>query len=201
MALKNIQKYTIMIMGNIVQQWIIVYYHTIIYVLKGKMKMDFSFFQQFYSSLDFSFIELMLSTFFGFGSALLAEAIINSFNEKAIRKQLLKDLKAELLSLKCSIESLEPEKVYIQPYAIPIWKGAHECGSILCMDKEPYFLKILEVFSIIEETNLIEMKCFELLVDKSPSTDKALVLSTLSDNRQHVKDHIEKGLILLNGGN
>ncbi len=163
--------------------------------------MDFSFFQQFLSSLDFSFIELMLSTFLGFGSALLVEKIVNSCNEKAIRKQLLNDLKAELVSLKSIIELLEADKVYIQPYAIPIWKGAHECRSILCMDKEPYFLKILEVFSIIEEANLIEMKCFELLVNKSPSTNSALILSTLSDNRQYVKKHIEEGLTLLNGGN
>ena len=165
------------------------------------MKMEFSLFQQFLSSLDFSFIELMLSTFLGFGSALLVEKIINNCNEKAIRKQLINDLKVELESLKSSIELLESDKVYIQPYAIPIWKGARECGSILCMDKETYFLKILEIFSVIEVANLIEMKCFELLVNKSPSTDMVSIFSTLSDNRQYVKNHIEEGLNLLNGGN
>ena len=162
--------------------------------------MDNNYLLHYLSSLNFSFVELALSTFLGFGSALLVEAIINRYNEASLRKQLLKDLKEELLSLKTKVELLEEDKVYIQPYAIPIWKGTCECGSILCLDKESYFLKILEVFSIIEEANLIEMRCFELFVDKSTCADKALILSTLTDNRKYVKKQIDKGLLLLDGG-
>ena len=151
-------------------------------------------------SLDFSFIELILSTFFGFGSALLVEAIIDNHKEKKIRKQLIRDLKEELSSLKESVELLEPDKVYIQPYMIPIWKGARECGSVLCMDKEPYFWKILEVYSSIDEANLVERKCFELYVGQNNLRDKELIISTLANNRKYVKQQIDKGLILLKGG-
>lgn len=155
---------------------------------------------KFLSSLDFSFFELVLSTFLGFGSALLVETIVEKHREKVTRIQLINDLRAELLALNESIELLESKKVYIQPYKIPIWKGANECGSILCMDKVPNFFNILEVFSIIEEANLVELKCFELFVAKTTSTNMSLILSTLSDNRQYVKEQIMKGLQLLNGG-
>lgn len=162
--------------------------------------MDFNCLQNFFALFDISFLELVLSTFLGFGSALLVEAIVDSHKDKALREQLQKDLKSELSSLEESMEQLEPDKVYIQPYAIPIWRGACECGSILCMDKEPYFFKLLEVFSSIEEANLIERKCFELYVSPTPSTNVKLILSRLFDNRQHVKTQIETGLTLLNGG-
>lgn len=151
-------------------------------------------------SLDFSFLELVLSTFLGFGSTLLVEAIVDRRKEKAQREQLIQNLLAELRALKQKVDSLEGEKVYIQPYAIPIWRGARECGSILCMDKEPYFLRLLEVFSSIEEANLIELKCFELYVGKKNTADISLILSTLADNRSYLKEQIEKGLMLLNGG-
>ena len=151
-------------------------------------------------SLDFSFLELVLSTFLGFGSALLVEAIVDRRKEKSQREQLIQNLLTELLALKQKVDSLEPEKVYIQPYSTPIWRGARECGSILCMDKEPYFLKILEVFSSIEEANLIELKCFELYVGQKNTADIGLILSTLSDNRKYLKEQLEKGLVLLNGG-
>lgn len=165
------------------------------------MNMGISSFYNCFSSLDFSFLELVLSTFLGFGSALLVEAIVDKHEEKILRKQLLKDLKAELLSLKENIELLESDKVYIQPYTISIWKGVRECGSILCIDEIPCFFQLLEVFSSIEEANLIELKCFELYVGRTPSTDMNLILSTLYENRQYVKKQIETGLIMLNGGN
>lgn len=162
--------------------------------------MDINCLQNFFTSLDFSFLELVLSTFLGFGSALLVEAIVDRHKDKTLREQLLKNLKTELSSLKESIERFEPDKVYIQPYAIPIWRGARECGSILCIDKKSCFLKLLEVFSSIEEANLIELKCFELYVSRTTSTDIDLILSTLSDNRQYIKEQIETGLSLLNEG-
>lgn len=146
---------------------------------------------------DFSFLELILSTFFGFASALLVEAIIGKHKEKAIRKQLLNDLYSELTALKDSVQLLDAEKVYIQPYSISIWIGARECGTLLCMDKQPYFPKILEIYSSIEEANLIELKCFELCIGKSLSNDMEQIKETLADNRQHIKKQIEIGITLL----
>lgn len=152
------------------------------------------------ASINVSFIELILSTFLGFASALLVETIIDRCKEKALRKQLIRDLYSELLALKENIKQLNADMVYIQPYSIPIWIGARECGTILCMDKKPYFVKILEVYSSIEEANLIEMKCFELYVSRTPTTDIEQIKSTLADNRIHVKKQIDIGLALLNEG-
>ena len=162
--------------------------------------MEIKCFRDFFSSLDFSFLELLLSTFLGFGSALLVQAIIDKYKEKKLREKLINSLKFELSSLSKSVKLLESDKVYIKPYAIPIWLGARDCGSILCIDTQPYFLEMLEVYSSIEEANLIESKCFELYVSRTASTDMNLVLATLTDNRQHVKKQIEIGLTLLNGG-
>ena len=164
------------------------------------METNTNFIQSISSSVDFSFIELMLSTFLGFGSALLVEAIIDKHKAKTLRKQLLRDLHAELSALKVSIDSLEPDMVYCQPYTIPIWNGARECGAFLCINMKPFFYKLLEVFSSVEEANLVEMKCFELYVGRTPSTDMSIIMTTLSDNRKYISKQIEEGLSLLNGG-
>lgn len=150
------------------------------------------------SSIDFSFLELVLSTFFGFISALLVESIFDRYKETKDREQLLKNLKLELTLLKENVETLDPNKVYIKPYSIPIWTGAKECGSLICLDKSKAFYKILEVYSSIEEANKIELKCFEMYINKTPSMG-VLIKTTLVDNRRNVKKQIEKVLNLLDG--
>lgn len=151
-------------------------------------------------SLDFSFIELMLTTFLGFGSALLVEAIVDRHKEKELKKQLLMDLQRELVLVQKEMESLEANKVYIRPYAIPVWTGAKECGELLCMDREAYFSKLLEVFSSIEEANLIEMKCFELCVGQRQSVNMEMIFTALADNRANIKKQVDSGLSIMEEG-
>lgn len=164
------------------------------------MKLNFCLIQDLLCSLDFSFIELILTTFLGFGSALLVEAIVDRYKEEKLKKQLLIDLKTELELLHKEMESLEANKVFIRPYAIPVWTGAKECGELLCMDREKYFSKLLEVFSNIEEANLIEMKCFELCVGERQSVNMEMILSTLADNRAHIKEQVDIGLSIVEEG-
>lgn len=147
--------------------------------------------------LDSSFIELIVATFLGFGSALLVEAIIDRNRKKGLKKQLLKDLKKELLSIHKVMEAMEANKVFIRPYAIPVWTGAKECGELLCMDSEAYFSKLLEVFSSIEEANLVEMKCFELYVGQKQSVDMEMIYSALADNRVYIREQIDIGLSII----
>lgn len=164
------------------------------------MKLNLSIIQDLFCSLDFSFIELILTTFLGFGSALLVEAIVERHKAKGLKKQLLKDLKKELELVHKEMDSLEVNKVFIRPYAIPVWTGAKECGELLCMDREPYFSKLLEVFSSIEEANLIEMKCFELCVGQKQSVNMEMIFSTLADNRTHIKEQVDIGLSIIEEG-
>lgn len=150
--------------------------------------------------LEFSFIELILTTFLGFGSALLVEAIIDMHKKKGLKKQLLVDLRKELVLVHNAMESMEGNKVFIRPYAIPVWTGAKECGGLLCMDGEPYFFQLLEVFSSIEEANLVEMKCFELCVGQKHSVNMEMIFSTLDDSRSYIKERIDAGLSIVEEG-
>lgn len=164
------------------------------------MKLNLSVIQDLLCSLDFSFIELMLTTFLGFGSALLVEAIVNRHNEKVLKKQLLRDLKRELVLIRKEMESLEVNKVFIRPYAIPVWTGVKECGELRYMDRETYFSKLLGVFSSIEEANLIEMKCFELYVGQKQLINMEMIFSTLADSRAHIKEQVDAGLGIIEEG-
>lgn len=149
--------------------------------------------------MDFSFVELILSTFLGFGSALLVEAIIEKHKDNSLKKQLLLDLRKELLSLKSNISTMQTDKAYIRPYSIPIWSGAKDCGSLLCMDKSPCYTALLETFSSIEEANLVEMKCFELLITQYSSENKKMIISILLNSRKHISEQIEIGLRAIKG--
>lgn len=164
------------------------------------MQLNSCIIQNWLSSLDFSFIELILTTFLGFGSALLVEAIINRNKERGLKKQLLIDLKKELELVHKVMESMEANKVFVKPYAIPVWIGAKECGELLCMDRESYFSKLLEVFSSIEEANLVEMKCFELCVGHNQSVNMEMILSTLADNRAYIRKQVDTGLSIIEEG-
>lgn len=143
------------------------------------------------------FIELMLSTFLGFGSAILVETIIEKRKKKSYEKQLLKDMKQELLSLKDNLEILNFDKVFIRPYNIPVWRGACDSGALLNLDNKPFFSKLIEVYSCIEEANMIETKCFELYVSRHVTTDINLITATFTDNRKYVRNQIEIGLRII----
>ena len=86
------------------------------------MNLNHSYYLLLLCNLDFSILELTLSTFLGFGSALLVEAIITYYNNKKYKAQLIDDLIIELGNIKNIINGLEDGKVYMQPYSIPIWK-------------------------------------------------------------------------------
>lgn len=76
------------------------------------MNLNHSYYLLLLCNLDFSILELTLSTFLGFGSALLVEAIITYYNNKKYKAQLIDDLIIELGNIKNIINGLEDGKVY-----------------------------------------------------------------------------------------
>ena len=74
------------------------------------MNLNHSYYLLLLCNLDFSILELTLSTFLGFGSALLVEAIITYYNNKKYKAQLIDDLIIELGNIKNIINGLEDGK-------------------------------------------------------------------------------------------
>ncbi len=74
------------------------------------MNLNHSYYLLLLCNLRFFYLELTLSTFLGFGSALLVEAIITYYNNKKYKAQLIDDLIIELGNIKNIINGLERRK-------------------------------------------------------------------------------------------
>ena len=133
-----------------------------------------------------SMLEMFISVLLGFVSALFVEFIIKSKLDKEKKKELIRNLKKELNSVKNSLESLKEEQVYIRPYMTPIWISAKSSGSILLLEKEPYYIDIIETYLTIEEGNLIEEKNFDYIV----ANDK--IATNLHDAKKTSRERVEK---------
>ena len=142
------------------------------------------------------FIELFLSSFLGFGSALLVETIWDRHKDKKVREELSKELESELTRVIENANGLESEKVYMSPFSIPIWRGATVSGSILCLAKESTFSELLDVFSSIDEANQIETRCFELTVGNPDHHVRNVVSGVLEENRKRVIEKATHGITL-----
>lgn len=147
-----------------------------------------------------SFIELFLSSFLGFGTALLVEAIWDKHKDKQLKEQLSENLKKELEKVVDIANSLDANLVYIAPFSIPVWHGATTSGSILCMDDEKWFSDLLDVFSSIDEANQIESRCFELTVGGDETCVKRNVVAVLTESRRNVLERAKHGISLFEGG-
>lgn len=86
-------------------------------------------------SSSFSVVEVFLSSFLAFLSALAVEALWEMHKTSGLRKQLKKALVTELRTLKDTLSSMQSDEVYIKPYSVPVWNGASKSGSMLCLDK------------------------------------------------------------------
>ena len=131
-------------------------------------------------SSSFSVLEVFLSGFFAFLSALAVEALWEKHKTSDLRKQLKKTLAEELETLKGTLSLMKSDEIYIKPYSIPVWTGASKSGSILCLDKEKSFNDILKFFSLVEEANMIEMKAYEIL-NINPKANKIAILQNVTD--------------------
>lgn len=149
--------------------------------------------------VDFSILELTLSTFLGFGSALLVESIISYYSGKKCKEQLVNNLIIELESIHNIVNSLEDGKVYMQPYSIPIWNGACATGIISSLNKESYYCTIYETFASISEANLIEIECYKIVVTGNNFIEENPVFNTLKKNREDLSKQINRGLRLMKG--
>lgn len=145
-----------------------------------------------------SWLELFLTTFLGFLSALAVEALWANHKDNQLKNQIKENLKKELISIKKQIEELQDDRVYMKPYSIPIWKGACESGSILVLDKCDGFFQLIELYSLIEEANLVEMKAFEISNMENVKNTKACIQLAI-DGRNRIKSSIDSVVNSLEG--
>lgn len=138
----------------------------------------------------FSILEVFLSSFLAFLSALAVEALWEWHKTTSLRKQLKKTLAEELKNLKEALAVIKDDEIYINPYSIPVWTGASKSGSILCLDKDKDFNEILKFFSLVEEANMIEMKAYEIL-NINPSANKTAILQNVIESRAQLKNEID----------
>ena len=120
---------------------------------------------------NFSLLELIISVCLGFLSAMLVEALWKNNNEKEMKKQLLSALCNELKKVKEDLSELHDNEAYLNPFHVPVWRGACESGTILCLSKKSYFNDLLYAYSQIEESNLIETKAFEIFYSNNCKTE------------------------------
>lgn len=139
---------------------------------------------------SFSILEIFVSNFFAFLSALTVEALWERHKTTSLRNQLKKTLAEELKNLKESLGFINDDEIYIKPYSIPVWTGASKSGLILCLDKDKGFNEILKFFSLVEEANMIEMKAYEIL-NINPSANKTAIMQNVIDCRGQLKKEID----------
>lgn len=132
----------------------------------------------------------VISGFMGFGSALLVERISANTTSKKYKKELLKRLKNELVGVKCTLEELHPQQNYIDPFSIPIWKGAKASGGLLDLNSDPAFEEMVQIFSEIEDANMVEKECFKLMFSNGDAECKKRVYEVMSQTRVSLKNRI-----------
>lgn len=147
-------------------------------------------------SSQLSILEVFLSGFLAFLSALAVEALWERHKTSYLRKQLKKTLENEVLNLKETLNVMKDDEIYIKPYSVPVWIGASKSGSILCLNKEKNFNEILKFFSLVEEANMIEMKAYEIL-NINPSANKSAILRNVIECRVQLKKEINNILNFL----
>lgn len=134
-------------------------------------------------------LELLVSAILGFCSALVVEHIVAKNSEQKMQKSLAKHLLNELETAKESCEKLRKSSAYVCPYSIPIWKGACASGTITCLGEKDYFFELINAFSVIEEANLIEMKCFEASASNMTCTE--VLIPVLLESRKKVRENVD----------
>lgn len=143
------------------------------------------------------FFEVYLSTFLGFLSALIVEAINDYVTSNQKRKQIVKNLTIELETVKSEAASLEDTKLYPLPYSIPFWKGISLSGLVLSLDKMDNYSELIRIFEKIEEGNQIEGRCFDIVMSSQNKNIDECMFETILKNRKRLINEIDKGLELL----
>lgn len=142
------------------------------------------------ASTSFSIVEVFVSSFLAFLSALAVEALWEIHETSGLRKQLKKALVAELKALKDTLSSMKDDEIYIMPYSIPVWSGASKGGTILCLDKDKNFNDVLKIFSLIEEANIVEMEAYEIL-NINPGANRTAILQNVIECRLQIRNEID----------
>lgn len=147
-------------------------------------------------SSSFSVVEVFLSSFLAFLSALAVEALWEMHKTSGLRKQLKKALVSELKTLKETLSSMKSDEIYIRPYSVPVWNGASKSGSMLCLDKDRNFNDVLKFFSLVEEASMIEMKAYEIL-NINPRVNKIAIFQNVIECRAQIQSEIDNIINIL----
>lgn len=143
------------------------------------------------------YLQMIISSFLGFGSALLVQEISNRIDDKKKREEIKKSLRIELNSILSTINSLELQKSYINPYSIPRWKGIKDSGSLQYLDESNTTITLIEVFNRVEEANMVEMKGFELLFLANTEMEQNVVFDILQKSRTELKVVVDEAVLAL----
>lgn len=144
--------------------------------------------------VNISFVELLLSTFLGFISALLVETLWHYIQESQARKTLIAELYQELICLRNQINSMNKNMTYVRPYSIPVWRSACASGAISCLYTRREFSAYVDAYSYIEEANCVELEFFLKISDDITSKRETILLQLLNESRNKVKEKIDKAL-------
>lgn len=139
----------------------------------------------------------VISTCLGFLSAIAVQVLMSRIDNNRKYKSIRKNLLVELQRIEKEIDNMDKNKVYLNPYNIPVWIGIRESGSIKYIETQRIFLQLVDVFSIIEYRNTIETKCFEMCYGNNKYLEEA-IMSRLNEGRNEVKKMVLIGINLLN---
>ncbi len=148
------------------------------------------------ASSGISIVEVFLSSFLAFLSALAVEALWEIHKTSGLRKQLKKALVAELKALKDTLSSMKSDEIYIKPYSIPVWNGASKSGTILCLDKDKNFYDVLKFFSLVEEANMVEREAYEIL-NINLGANKTIILQNVIECRTQIQNEIDNTIDII----
>lgn len=137
--------------------------------------------------------KLFLSAFLGFLSALVVEWIWNSNQRRKEKNELLQDITDELeVNLK-SIESIQKDVMYVNPYVTSIWDGAISTGAITSLRGYKYFYTIARTYRLIESANYWEKLRAETYFHYDQSSNLFKTLSNeVFNQREKIKNEIDK---------
>lgn len=110
-------------------------------------------------------IQLFVSSFLGFLSALLVEWLSEVIRSKKSAIQLEKQIKKEVNEILNTAYSLEDQMGYINPYRVSVWNLSIQTGEILGLSQKKYYNEMIKAFNQVEEANRIETEFYKYLME------------------------------------
>lgn len=98
-------------------------------------------------------MEIFLTCFLGFLSALLVQYVYKYSETNKNRKILLKGIYQELFVAAEDIKNLNNDSFYISPIEKSFWDSAINSGNVALINKSVYYKSLLNVYAMIDAVN------------------------------------------------